>query len=226
VTAQQALVQALFGGMNRIGSGQNLFTCGWRRLQFQFGKGIAAGIRSAQDRPDGQSRCNYEQSANSNASEDSNRFPWYGRDHRRLPAPVWTAVGDFGNPRWWMAVLAQRLLVPVRGRWSGCGSLDWRVALFQSAARGPASTAMRISDSLKTKKAEEAFSAALVVIVLLILPALGGVAMLIGSAIGLVAYAALYGRRHYERGGFRAIFPVLLALVLGAAIAFVLSRGH
>lgn len=85
---------------------------------------------------------------------------------------------------------------------------------------------MRISDSLKTKKAEEVFSAALVVVVLLILPPLGGVAMLIGSAIGLVACAFLYGRRHYERGGSRAILAVLLALALGTAIAFVLSRGH
>jgi hypothetical protein len=50
--------------------------------------------------------------------------------------------------------------------------------------------------------------------------------MLIGSAIGLVAYAALYGRRHYERGAFRAIFPALLALALGAAIAYFLSGGH
>jgi urea transporter len=85
---------------------------------------------------------------------------------------------------------------------------------------------MKISDSLKTQKVEEAFSAAMVVIVLLILPSLGGVAMLLGSAIGLVTCAALYGRRHYERGGFRAIFPVLIALALGAAIALVLSRGH
>jgi hypothetical protein len=85
---------------------------------------------------------------------------------------------------------------------------------------------MRISDSLKTKKAEEAFSAALIVVVLLILPRLGGLAMLIGSVIGLAAYAALYGRRRYASGGFRAILPALLALALGVIIAFILSRGH
>ena len=84
---------------------------------------------------------------------------------------------------------------------------------------------MRISDSLKTKKAEEAFSAALIVLVLLILPSFGGVAMLVGSVISLVAYAALYGKRICERGGFRAFLTALLALALGAAIGFILSRG-
>lgn len=44
--------------------------------------------------------------------------------------------------------------------------------------------------------------------------------------IGLVAYAAVYGKRNYERGGFRAIFPAVLALGLGAVIAFILSRAQ
>jgi hypothetical protein len=83
---------------------------------------------------------------------------------------------------------------------------------------------MKISDPLKTKKAEETFSALMIVVVLLILPGLGAVAMLVGSAIALVAYAALYGKRIYEGGGFRAIFPAVLALGLGAAIALFLSR--
>jgi hypothetical protein len=83
---------------------------------------------------------------------------------------------------------------------------------------------MKISDALKTKKAEDTISALMVVVVLLILPALGGVAMLVGSGIALAAYALLYGKRNYERGGFKAVAPAVLALALGAAIALFLSQ--
>ena len=85
---------------------------------------------------------------------------------------------------------------------------------------------MKISEILKTKQAEEAFSATLVLVVLLILPMWGGVAMLVGSAIGLVAYAVLFAERLRSRGWVKTLVPVAVAAALGAAIALALSRGH
>ena len=78
---------------------------------------------------------------------------------------------------------------------------------------------MKISKILKTKQAEEAISAALVLVVLLILPIWGGVAMLVGSAVGLVAYAVLFTERLRGRGWVKTVVPVAVAAALGAAIA-------
>jgi len=83
---------------------------------------------------------------------------------------------------------------------------------------------MKTSATLKTKKAEETFSAALLVILLIIVPMWGGVAMLVGSAIGLVAYAVLFRERLHNRGWLKVMIPVTVAAVLGAAIAVALSR--
>jgi hypothetical protein len=86
---------------------------------------------------------------------------------------------------------------------------------------------MKMSEALKTKKVEETFSAALLVVVLIILPMWGGVAMLVGSAIGLVAYTLLFRERLRSRGWLKAVvIPVTVAAVLGAVIAVALSRGH
>jgi hypothetical protein len=85
---------------------------------------------------------------------------------------------------------------------------------------------MKISETLKTKKAEETFSAALVVVLLIILPTWGGVAMFVGSVIGLVAYAVLFRERLRSRGWLKVVIPVTVAAVLGAAIAVALKRGH
>jgi len=86
---------------------------------------------------------------------------------------------------------------------------------------------MKISETLKTKKAEETFSAVLVVVLLIILPMWGAVAMLVGSVIGLVAYAVLFRQRLRSRGWLKAVvIPVTVTAVLGAVIAVALSRGH
>jgi hypothetical protein len=86
---------------------------------------------------------------------------------------------------------------------------------------------MKISETLKTKKAEETFSATLVVVLLLILPMWGAVAMLVGSAIGLVAYAILFRERLRIRGWLKTVvIPIAVAAALGAAIAVALSRGN
>jgi len=86
---------------------------------------------------------------------------------------------------------------------------------------------MKISETLKTKKAEETFSATLIVVLLLILPMWGAVAMLVGSAIGLVAYVFLFRERLRSRGWLKAaVIPIVVAAVLAAAIAVALSRGY
>jgi hypothetical protein len=86
---------------------------------------------------------------------------------------------------------------------------------------------MKISETLKTKQAEETFSAAFILVLLLLLPMWGGVAMLVGSAIGLVAYTLLFRERLRSRGWLKAVvIPVTAAGLLGATIAFVLTRAH
>ena len=86
---------------------------------------------------------------------------------------------------------------------------------------------MRIGETLKTKKAEETFLATVVVVLLLILPMWRAVAMLVGSAIGLVAYAILFGERLRSRGWLKAaVIPIVVAAALAAAIAVALSRGN
>jgi len=84
---------------------------------------------------------------------------------------------------------------------------------------------MKISQRLKT---EHAFSATLVVIVLLILPLWGSVAMLVGSAVGLVAYTVLF-RERLRSGGWiklKTVVAVALAAAVSAAIAVAVSQGH
>jgi hypothetical protein len=85
---------------------------------------------------------------------------------------------------------------------------------------------MKISETLKTKNAEKTFSGAIVVVLLLILPMWGGVAMLVGSAIGLVAYTVLFRERLRSRGWLKAVvIPATVAAALAAAIAVVFNRG-
>lgn len=88
---------------------------------------------------------------------------------------------------------------------------------------------MKLHQGFKTEKAEEAFIAALVVIVLLILPSLGGTAMLVGSVIGLVAYIFLFPEHFRSRSGsLRAATCLIVALAVAAAVVVVLSlfKGH
>lgn len=83
--------------------------------------------------------------------------------------------------------------------------------------------------ALKTQGAEQAFSATLIVVVLLILPPLGGTAMLIGSTIGLGAYILLFPDRfRTRRGSLRPALCVLGAFVLASLVILVgsLLRGH
>jgi hypothetical protein len=85
---------------------------------------------------------------------------------------------------------------------------------------------MTMRETLETKQAEKAFSATLVGILLLILPMWGGMAMLVGSAVGLVAYAVLFRDRLRSRGWLKIVVPMTAAAVTGAAIAIALSWEH
>lgn len=82
---------------------------------------------------------------------------------------------------------------------------------------------MKISETLKTKKAEETFSA-LILVALMILWMLGPVTMLVGSAIGLTAYAILFRERLRARGWLKFVISVAAAAIFGAVIAFAMSR--
>ena len=86
---------------------------------------------------------------------------------------------------------------------------------------------MKTSETVKTAKVEETFSAAFLVVLLLSLPMWGAVAMLVGSAIGLVAYALLFREQLRNRGWLKAVvIPIAIAALLGIAIAIVLRPAY
>jgi hypothetical protein len=78
---------------------------------------------------------------------------------------------------------------------------------------------MKVPQSLKTNTAQHTFEAALVIVLLLILPQLGknsgAIAMVVASVIGLLAYLGLYGDRLRSR---RQLKTVALAVALGFAL--------
>ena len=67
---------------------------------------------------------------------------------------------------------------------------------------------MKIGEALKKKKAEETFSAALVVVLFIILPMWGGTAMLAGSVIGLVLIPFYLESACAVAVGGRRLFPL------------------
>ena len=83
--------------------------------------------------------------------------------------------------------------------------------------------------ALQTEGAEQVFSATLIIIVLLILPPLGGTAMLVGSTIGLGAYLLLFPDRFRTPGGsLRPAICLLASFVLASLmiLAKSLIRGR
>jgi hypothetical protein len=88
---------------------------------------------------------------------------------------------------------------------------------------------MKTTNTLKTKTAETAFAASLIVFLLVVLPPLGGTAMLIGSAIGLAAYIRLFPDRFRNRRGSLIPAICITAIMLLAALVAVavsIFRGH
>lgn len=90
---------------------------------------------------------------------------------------------------------------------------------------------MKIPEALKTKKAEDIFSAVLVVFLLLIVPSLplgkygGGIAMVAVGVIGGIAYIVLFKERANWQ---KIVVRAAVAATVGAAIvvALQLGRGH
>ena len=78
-----------------------------------------------------------------------------------------------------------------------------------------------------TKPTEEVFSVLLVVMVLLILPQLGAIAMMVGSTIGLGLYVFLFPDRFRTRRGSLNVaiaLVTLLALLVGVVVALSLTH--
>jgi hypothetical protein len=87
-------------------------------------------------------------------------------------------------------------------------------------------TIMKTSDTRNMEKAEQAFAVVAVVVVLLILPIWGAVPMLVGSAMGLTAYAALFRAQLRSRGLLKAVVIPAGVAAVAAAIAVALTWGH
>lgn len=94
---------------------------------------------------------------------------------------------------------------------------------------------MKPNETQKMKSDEMTFSAAFLVLLLMILPSLplgkygGGIAMVAGSIVGMIIYFAVFGKRLRERGQLRTVtLATVVSCVLGAAIAFAfpLLRGY
>lgn len=79
--------------------------------------------------------------------------------------------------------------------------------------------------ALNTKKADEIFSAVVVIVLLLILPLWGAMAMMVGSAIGLVAFLVWFrGRISFRFGLLLAL--IAFAVAAGIALMLLFGRGH
>jgi 4-hydroxybenzoate polyprenyltransferase len=92
-------------------------------------------------------------------------------------------------------------------------------------------TIMKIPAALKTKKAENTFSAVLVIFLLLIVPSLplgkygGGIAMVAVALIGGIAYIVLFKER--PQWGQIIVGAAVAATVAAAiVVALQLGRGH
>ena len=83
---------------------------------------------------------------------------------------------------------------------------------------------MSASETSKAKKVEEIFLAVVGLVLLAVLPIWGAIPMLVGSAVGLLAYAILFRKRLRSRGWHRFIIPVAIAVAAAAAMAFAMGR--
>jgi len=88
---------------------------------------------------------------------------------------------------------------------------------------------MKIPESLKTEESQRNFEAALVVVLLIVIPAVGhytggkyggGIAMVLAGALALIAYLRLFGARLRSRCTLRII---ILSAVVGAIAALVIA---
>jgi O-antigen ligase len=87
---------------------------------------------------------------------------------------------------------------------------------------------MKTKEGSEMNKGEEAFSAALGIVLLIMVPIWGGTAMLLGLAAGSVAYALIFRKRLRHRGWLGAIIGLAAAALVAAAVVIAVSfrRGH
>lgn len=78
-----------------------------------------------------------------------------------------------------------------------------------------------------TRMTEEVFSALLVVMVLLVLPQLGAIAMVVGATAGFALYVYLYPDRFRTRSGsLRLAIGLVTFLAFLAGVVLVMSLTH
>jgi len=88
---------------------------------------------------------------------------------------------------------------------------------------------MKTNTAPKTKTTEQAFSAAVIVFLFIILPPLGATAMLIGSSLGLAVYIIMFPDRfRYRNGSLKPAIclAAFFAAAAATAVAFCLVRGR
>jgi hypothetical protein len=88
---------------------------------------------------------------------------------------------------------------------------------------------MKLNVTPGAKMPEAAFSSAIVVLLLIPLPLLGGVTMLIAAACALAAYLSIYPERvRTAAGHIKPAARILIAFASAAAVAFAfyLARWH
>jgi hypothetical protein len=116
--------------------------------------------------------------------------------------------------------------LPIRTSLTAPVGQFWRSALVRHTQQKQKS--MKTNETLKTTNAEETFSVALIIGLLVILPLLGGTAILAGASIGLVAYGFFFRERLRSRGWLKsvAVTAVIAVLATTIVVAVSVSRGH
>jgi uncharacterized protein YqgC (DUF456 family) len=81
-------------------------------------------------------------------------------------------------------------------------------------------TIMKTKGFIRSKETEAAFSATLILVVLIILPPLGGTAILVGSVAGMIAYLILFRDRF--RSGKGSLGPAICTVTAFTVLALII----
>jgi hypothetical protein len=87
---------------------------------------------------------------------------------------------------------------------------------------------MKTIEKLKAKEAETTFSAVALVVLLLILPNLGGTAMLVGSIVALCVYTFIFKEcmRDHRGSVTKAVFLTVFFVVVAIAVVVSFIGRH